>query len=312
MADSRRHGAIAIVGAGALGSVFAAALLRDGNDVTLLGRSPSPDISICASPCTVQETILSVETDPTSIAGAEYVLMLVKAYDTGEATRTIAPYLHPEATVVTLQNGLGNAEQIRARLSGEQRVLIGVTSQAARRVSRGLVLHTGVGPTVIGCAHGGERGAAERLAVLLDRAGLPAAVTGDIDQFVWRKVAINAAINGPTAIANVPNGALMTRVTLFDAVEILVEEAAAVAYAHGHDLSGINVALRETIAATAANHSSMLQDVEAGRRTEVEAIYGSLLAAGHARGLTLPALTVIDALVRSISGYDGNGGNRVE
>lgn len=311
MAESHCNGSkptrIAIIGAGALGSVFGGALLAAGNSVTLLGRRPTPDITVCEPPCNVQQTLLHVETDPASVAGANLVLMLVKAYDTEQATQGIAPYLRPDATVVTLQNGLGNAARIRAHLPGHQRVLSGTTSQAARRVSRGLIMRTGAGPTVIGYETDADRTAAEHLAGLLSDAGLPAAISGDIDRFIWQKVAVNAAINGVTAIARVPNGDLITRNSLHAAATALVDEAAAVAAAHGYDLAGIHRILTETVRSTAENRSSMLQDVEAGRRTEVDAIYGSLIAAGLNIGLALPALTVIDALVRSVSGHDGDG-----
>jgi 2-dehydropantoate 2-reductase len=310
MTDSRVPGetsrSIAIVGAGALGSVFASALLQAGHSVTLLGRRATPDITVCDPPCVVQKTPLRVETDPSSVAGAEFVLMLVKAYDTGTATRAIAPYICHDATVVTLQNGLGNAAQIRKHLPPSQHVLSGVTSQAARRVSPGLILHTGEGPTVIGYDGDVEHVAARDLAAILASAGLPATATGDIDWFIWQKVAVNAAINGLTAVAGVPNGALSSRPSLLAAAEALADEAAAVAAAHGYHLVALQRTLRDTIRATAENRSSMLQDVEAGRRTEVDAIYGSLIAAGRAHGLASPSLTVIDALVRSVSGHDGD------
>ena len=310
MADSRASGNhpvhIAVVGAGALGSVFAAALLRAGHAVTLLGRRPTPEITVCEPPCSVRDKPLHVETNPGSISTADFVLMLVKTYDTAVATEGIAPYLSPETTLVTLQNGLGNVDRLREHLPDMQRVLAGVTSQAARRVSRGLILHTGEGPTMIGYANEIDYAAASAFAGILVNAGLPATATGDIDRFIWQKVAVNAAINGLTAVARVTNGELLKRPPLTEAAEILVDEASAVASAYGYDLAGIHRTLKDTVAATAENRSSMLQDVEVGRPTEVDAIYGSLIAAGRAGGLATPALTVIDALVRTVSGYDGD------
>lgn len=292
---------VAVVGAGALGSVFASALLKAGYEVSLLGRRPTPDITVCEPPCRVQERTLRVTTDRSAVAGADFVLMLVKAYDTAAATRGIAPYLSPDATVISLQNGLGNAGRIREHLAGSQRVLTGATSQAARRVSPGLVLHTGTGPTIIGYADETERQVAETLAGILHLSGLPASASGDIARHVWRKVAINAAINGPTAIASVPNGQLLVDPHLRRAAESILDEAAAIAAANGYDLCDIHAALVSTLTATSANHSSMLQDVEAGRPAEVDAIYEQLIAAGAAKGLASPALTVVDALVRHAS-----------
>jgi 2-dehydropantoate 2-reductase len=301
---SRHH--VAIVGAGALGSVFASALKGAGVHVTLLGRRPGPDITVCDPPCSVHETALPVETDASSIASADFVLLLVKTYDTTAAIQSIAPYLHPNAALVTLQNGLDNVARIRGHVPEMQRVLAGVTSQAARRVSPGLILHTGIGPTMLGFRTEDEREPAQQVADMLSNAGLPAAATGDIDRFIWQKVAINAAVNGLTAVAGVPNGALLSQPPLFAAACALVDEASSIASIHGYDLRGLHRTLRDTISATAENRSSMLQDVDAGRRTEVDAIYGSLIAAGRMNGLETPALSVIDALVRSVSGYTGD------
>ncbi|MFT4041400.1 MAG: 2-dehydropantoate 2-reductase, partial [Thermomicrobiales bacterium] len=235
------------------------------------------------------------------VAGASFVLILVKSYDTASAVARIAPYLHRDATVVSLQNGLGNVERIRQALPAGQIVLGGVTTQAARRVSPGLVLHTGEGLTYIGYRSDAEQACAESLVALLNAAGMPAVVTDELNHAVWQKLAINSAINGPTAIAKVANGDILRSPHLLLAAEELANESARIALANGVRLEKITLTLHETLQATASNRSSMLQDIEANRRTEVDAIYGAQIRAGTLRGVPSPALTVMDALVRAVS-----------
>lgn len=295
---------VAIVGNGALGSIFTAALVQNGVAVALIGRQPGPAITVCEPPCAIRSNAIPVTADPSAVSIADFVLILVKAYDTEAAVARIAPYLQRHATVVSLQNGLGNVERIRRQLPPGQMVLGGVTSQAARRISPGLVLHTGQGLTRIGYRSGPEQAGAQRLVELLNRAGLPAQTTAHLDHAQWQKLAINSAINGPTAIARVANGEILRNPHLLAAAEALADESAHIAAAHGVVLSGVGAALRETLVATASNRSSMLQDIEANRRTEVDAIYGEQIRASTLRGVSSPALTLMDALVRAVSRED--------
>jgi 2-dehydropantoate 2-reductase len=295
-----------IVGPGALGSVIAASLGASGQDVSVLGR-PSPHLAALRNgglrlqrlDGSDERVALSVSDDPTIVAAAETIVVLVKAGDTAAAMRAIAPHVNADQVVLTLQNGLGNVERIRAELGAEPHVLAGVTAQAATRLGPGSVRHAGAGPTLIGALAPHDAPLAAWLAAIFAAAGLPAAAVPDIERRIWQKVAINAAINGLTALAGVRNGQLLADPALLDAAETVAEEAASVARAFGFETGPMRRVIIETAAATADNRSSMLQDLDAGRRTEVDAIQGAILAAGREVGLLLPATQVVAATIQA-------------
>jgi 2-dehydropantoate 2-reductase len=239
-----------------------------------------------------------ITTDASVVAAVDTVILLVKTGDTAAALATIQPYIHSGQQVLTLQNGLGNAQRVYEALGNVPRIFSGVTSQAATRLRPDLVLHTGEGPTIIGPFDPNDLPVAVALARVLSDAGLPAAAVPDIDRWVWQKVAVNAAINGLTALGGVQNGAIADDPALLDAAEIIGEEAAAVARAYGIELGNVPHAIADTARATAANRSSMLQDIDAGRKTEVDAIHGAIVAAGEAAGVATPATQVLASLIR--------------
>lgn len=296
---------VVIVGPGALGGVFGAALQQAGHDVVFLGRT-SPHLRALREEGlrlrrrngTAADFAVVASDDPSVVKDADLVIILVKSGDTSPAARAIAPFVRCRQVILTLQNGLGNAERIRAEVGTGPRVLVGVTSRAATRLEPGTVLHTGEGPTLIGYASDNEAETAKALAAMFSAAGISAAAVPDIGRWVWRKLAINAAINGLTALAGVPNGMITKDAALLDAAEIVAEEVAAVARAHGWEVGGMRRAVAETAEATAANRSSMLQDLDAGRPTEVAAIHEAVLAAAAEAGVATPATAVLAALIR--------------
>lgn len=303
---------IAIVGPGALGSLFGAALAQSGQDVRLLGRPSAHLAAIRADGLrverrdgAVERVMLDAAADPEIIAAAKAIIVLVKAPDTEAAMRAIRPWIASGSVVLTLQNGLGNAERIRSVLGEGLVVLQGVTSQAAMRLAPGVVAHTGEGPTLIGYRSRDEQGAAREVADVLTAAGLPAVATPDVERSVWQKVAVNAAINGLTALGGFVNGVIASDPRLFAAAEIVAEEAAAVARTRGIETGSMRRALLDTCVATTENRSSMLQDIDAGRTTEVEAIHGAILDAAREAGIVTPAIQVLDALIRAKSRETG-------
>jgi 2-dehydropantoate 2-reductase len=128
---------------------------------------------------------------------------------------------------------------------------------------------------------------------------LPAVSVPDIGTWIWRKLAVNAAINGLTSLGGFENGMIASNASLLDAAEVIAEEVASVARARGIELGGMRQVILETAVATANNRSSMLQDLEARRLTEVDAIHGAVLDAGKETGIATPATQVIAALIRA-------------
>jgi 2-dehydropantoate 2-reductase len=299
---------IVVLGAGAMGSLVAARLALADVDVTILSR-PSPHLAAIRDDGLTLETLdgaervvrLRVSEQAATVHSAEVVIVLVKTWATVTAVAPLRPHLTPRTMVLTLQNGLGNLAAIDQALGGDLAVdrVAGVTAQGALRPRPGLVRETGVGATMIGRADGRIDSALERVAAVFTTAGMETRAVTDIDYWIWRKLSINAAINGLTALAGVSNGAIVTDPGLREAATILANEVAVVADAKGFRLGDVPSAVAEVAHATATNRSSMLHDLETGNRTEVDAIHGAVVAVARSVGVAVPANQVVAALIRA-------------
>lgn len=293
---------IGILGAGALGSLFAYYLTsRTSHEVWLFPRSAMPaDVAVEGLPGAVQ---VRLAPRPERAGPVDLLLVLVKSYATAEALRWAEGAVGGQTVALTLQNGLGNAEALAAAL-GPDRVLAGTTAQGATLLAPGRVRHGGGGPTYLApWAPGGLAEAmAEDVAAVLTRAGLPALAVADPQPLLWSKLVVNCGINALTAILQVPNGALLEREPARQLMLAAAREAGAVAAASGVGLpeDPAEQVLR-VAAATAVNRSSMLQDVERGRRTEVDAINGAVAERGQALGVPTPVNATLADLVRSLT-----------
>ncbi|MEM3086543.1 MAG: 2-dehydropantoate 2-reductase [Halobacteria archaeon] len=290
---------IVILGAGAVGSLFGGLLAKSGLDVALVGR-PVHMKAIRNRGLRI-EGLTRATVRPRAATRApegDLVLLTVKSYDTARTLRSVR--LSRNGAVLTLQNGVGNAEKVAARF-GARRTLAGVTSCGALLAGPGRVVHTGRGPTVVGEWSKGATVGAREVAALFNSARIPTRVSRDIRAELWRKVAVNAAINPLTALTGLPNRAVAETRGLRDLAAAVVEEAERVARARrislGRDPLGrvLEVARR-----TGANRSSMLRDLERGRRTEIEAITGALLREAERAGVEAPVNRLLYELVRSL------------
>jgi 2-dehydropantoate 2-reductase len=290
---------IVVLGAGAIGSLFGGLLSKSGAGVTLVGR-PDHTGAIRKRGLRI-EGLTRATVRPKAAARApegDLVLLTVKSYDTARALKAVR--LSRGGAVLTLQNGVGNAERVAAKF-GPRRTLAGVTSCGALLAGAGRVVHTGRGPTVVGEWSKGTSIPAREVAALLNSAGIPTKVSRDIRTELWRKVVVNAAINPLTALTGLPNRAVVETRGLRDLAAAVVEEAERVARARrislGRDPLGrvLEVARR-----TGANRSSMLRDLEQGRRTEIEAITGALLREAEVAGMEAPVNRLLYDLVWSL------------
>lgn len=206
------------------------------------------------------------------------------------------------APVLVVQNGLGVAEEVAEVLPGAA-VITGVSYQAANRVDEGEVNHVANLQTYLGYPGREPDEAAHRVAALLDAAGLPAGAEADVTPFVWSKLLVNAAINPVAALAGVANGEVASRPSLRAMAEAIAAEGQAVARAVGVALSFADAAAAAITTArkTAANRCSMLQDLDAGRPTEVEYLNGALVRLAEPHAVAVPVNRAVATLVRQVS-----------
>ncbi|WP_135807182.1 ketopantoate reductase family protein [Halorussus marinus] len=278
---------IVVFGAGSLGSLVGGLLARE-HAVTLVGRDPHV--------ATVRESGLRVEgtydfsvspaatTDGTGL-GADLAVVTVKAFDTEAAAEALATGAFDAA--LSLQNGMGNEAILADRL--ECPVLAGTATYGARLTGPGVVACTGEGEVVLGPRGGGTAEVADEAGRAFRAAGIETTVADDMPRRRWRKLAVNAGINATTALARTQNGGVRSgpaRAVATDAAR----ETARVARAAGIELSDADAvrALDAVAADTAENASSTLQDVLAGRHTEVEAINGHVAAHADELGVAAP------------------------
>lgn len=277
---------IAIVGAGALGLTFASRLARVGR-VAVVTRSEAQARVLSDGVDVGGERFRAEAFAPTEAPRADWVILLVKAGDTETAAET-ALAMRPRA-VLSLQNGLieERLREVLAQVPGGQ----GLTTAGAWRDGR-RVVPVGMGETLVPPGF-------EAVAEQLSRGGLPARVEPAIGAARLAKLLVNLAINPVTAIFRVPNGALAEQ-PMRVYVDALIHEAWPVLRVEGLALDepAARARVYEVIEATAANRSSMLQDVLAGRRTELDALTGAFLELAARHGVNVPTHAAMYALLR--------------
>ncbi|MBM7866820.1 2-dehydropantoate 2-reductase [Heliobacterium gestii] len=307
---------IAVVGAGAMGCLYGGLLARSGADVTLIARKTAhveqmnkeglrlSGLNRLDAPGGTDEPLtipVRATTCPAEIGPADLVILCVKATDTAVAAKGLGPLLAPHTSLLTLQNGLGNAE-ILAERWGAERVLVGTSSFGALLVGPGSVRLTGRGQTHLGEPGGLHSERIVAIATAFNRAGLNAAASGNVTGLLWDKLLINVGINALTTIAGIPNGKVLESPALACLMTEAVAEAAAVATAAGIVLSPAPVERAKAVAlATAANRSSMLRDMEAGRVTEIDAINGAVARYGRRHGVATPVNETLTLLVNGLT-----------
>lgn len=291
-----------VFGAGSLGSLVGGLLAGD-NDVTLVGRDPH--ISAVAEDglrVTGEfDRHVTPEARTTPPDRAELVVVTVKSFDTAKAADALTAC--DADAVLSLQNGMGNEQQLARIL--DVPVLAGTCTYGARLETPGTVACTGLGEIVLGPHEGGQSALADRVGSTFTAAGFEVTVASDMPRRLWEKLAVNAGINAVTALARVPNGALVDGPTR-EVAAAAARETARVAQSQGVDLDAER-AVERTLAvaeATAANTSSMHQDVLADARTEIDAINGYVLDCAD------EPVPVNETLTRLVRGWEDHRDHR--
>ncbi|MGH2350833.1 MAG: ketopantoate reductase family protein [Chloroflexota bacterium] len=301
--------AIAVVGAGAMGGLWAARLARGGNPVVVVDVVPEIVAAINAQGIAVetpngsQDPVrLRATTDPEEVGPVDVAWCFVKAHHTASAAALAKPLVGPSTTVVTQQNGWGSADVLAETFRPEQ-VVVGVTYHSARVDAPGRVAHTGTGASFLGpYLDGADLARAEAVARLMNDAGLEATATAAVKSEIWKKLILNTATLPTSALTRLRTGELGQPGPLLDLLDALAAESVQVARALGY---GIDLAERidrihTLLAGGGSGKASMLQDVEAGRKTEIEVVNGAVVRAAEPLGIDVPLNRAMVALVGSL------------
>lgn len=298
---------VAVVGAGAMGSLFGGFLSEHGHDVTCIDVWAEHVEALNRDGLRIEGVSgdrvvpLKAVTDPARVGPVDLIIIFVKAYHTEGAVKAAKPMLGSDTMVVTFQNGLGNIEAIERHVPRAQ-ILGGVTSWGATMLGPGRVRHAGVGDSFVGELDGAMTTRLQVLSEAFTSSGIVLKPTDNILGLLWSKLLVNIGINALTAILRVHNGRLVQYPGSDQLLALAVSEAVEVAKAKGiRLLYGEPVAkVRDVCGLTAQNRSSMLQDVLAGRRTEIDFINGAIVREGEALGVHTPVNLVLTQIVKTI------------
>lgn len=314
---------VAVLGAGALGSIYGAALARAGCAVTLLAREQHAEaisrsgLRIQRGDGTSQTVVLDATSDPEQLPEAEIVLVTAKAFDVPELVQSV--HLQPRI-VASVQNGVGKDDVLLERFGS---AVVGCVSMVGGTlVGPGVVDHTLDGATYLGPLPTTTDGIHVELADLLDKGGLPAHPRDDIESVEWSKAVLAVAAMGVVALTRFLHHRTLLNEHVVSLFYDLVLEGAAVAKAEGVELIDLPgplqirslstedrpdaVARLQSVGAAMveAGHTevrlSVLQAIESGRRTEVEVVHGEVLARARRHGIDVPVLETVTRVIRGI------------
>ena len=291
---------ICIFGAGSLGSALGG-ILAMSNQVTLVGRRAHVAAMRKQGLALVGEIRRSVRVGARErvegLDPPELLIVTTKAYDTEMAVQACRTLASRNTMVLTLQNGLGNLELLRTWKGSN--AFGGTTTIGANLVAPGKVRISGLGETVIGSDLNPE--GAKKICRLFRENGLAAQIQSDVNAAIWSKVAVSASINPLTAVLRIENGALLSGPMSRMMMEVC-REAVSVGVSNGAPLNLHAVMNRARAVAkdTAGNRSSMLQDVERGRRTEIDQINGAIWSLGDRLGSPAPLNKALWAMISSL------------
>lgn len=288
---------VAVIGAGAVGCYYGGLLLKAGHDVTFIGRQPHVDA------INAHGLLLDVKgfkghlpakaaTDTAALAAPDLVLVCVKSADTEYAGRSLAGRLRSETSVLSLQNGVDNAQRLAA-VTGHAVIPV-VVYVGSEMAGPGHVLHRGGGDLAIGAS-----AASERLAQTLRAAGIGVTIADDIDVTLWSKLVINCAFNALSAVAGIAYGPMLEVQGTRDVVASAVQEAIAVARASGVAIPDDIVAHIMNIPANMPNQkSSTAQDLARAKPSEIDFLNGHVVRKGAELGIPTPTNQALQVMVK--------------
>jgi 2-dehydropantoate 2-reductase len=291
---------IAVMGAGAVGCYYGGMLARAGHEVTLIGRPQHVqavrEAGLLLDTQSFKEHVpMQAATEPSGVAGAELVLFCVKSTDTESAADAMRPHLLAGATLLTLQNGVDNADRLQAALP-QHEVNASVVYVATEMAGPGHVQHKGRGELVIG-----NSASSAATAAMLVEAGVPTEVSDNVRGALWSKLILNCAYNALSAIAQLPYGQVMQGEGVPALMHTIVDECLAVARAIGVTVPGDpHAAVERLVLSMPTQFSSTAQDLARGKRSEIDHLNGFVARRGAALGIATPVNQTLWTLVKLI------------
>jgi 2-dehydropantoate 2-reductase len=298
-----------ILGAGAMGSVMGGLLARGGNEVVLVDVAKEivhaiEQDGLKIEDKTGQHSIVKLKAtkDPSQIGITDLLIVFVKCYHTETAVRQAAPMIGPNTIVLSLQNGWGNADLI-SKLTGPERLLVGVSYHSAVLLGPGHVLHAGQGPTYLGELDGRASTRVNAITELFGSAGISITASSNVLNEIWSKLALNAVTLPTSASIRITADQLLRTPEMERLMEGLLTEVVAVARAQKISLNFDErwQAIRNLLSKLAPNtKGSMLQDVEHRRQTEIDVINGAIIEAGARFGIPTPYNQSMLCLIKTL------------
>jgi 2-dehydropantoate 2-reductase len=297
---------VAVLGAGAMGAIFGSAFSRVGAEVVFFDKRPDVVEAIISEglfldgvfPVTTAK--FPATTVPAELGKVDLALVLVDSNATTDAADAAAHCLKEHGCALTLQNGIGNWETLAERLGGS-RVLAGSTYNSGAGLGPGRARHTNLGPTLIGEPDGGLSERVREIGRLLDAAGLPVEITDNVQGHIWSKFVHNCAINPVSAVTRLRPGEIARTKAAACLLDEILDEALAVVEAAGVRLpeSDPRKHIRDHCWER-YNRPSMLQHLEKGRATEIEALNGALVRLARNLRVPVPVNEAIVLMVKAL------------
>ena len=296
---------IAVLGSGAMGCLYGGMLAEAGNDVVLIDIWKEHIDAVNASGLKIEglsgdRTVKNIRgvTVSAEAGSADLLVVFVKATITEQAMRGAISLVGKDTAVLTLQNGLGNVEKLCGVLDAS-RVIAGTTGHGSTLIGPGHIRHAGMGDTVIGEPDGRQSDRIKAVAALFSEAKLATHISENVMGLIWTKLLVNVGINALTAVTGLKNGRLVDFAETEELMAMAIEEARSVAKAKGirFETDDPLEYTKQIARKTAANRSSMLQDVTSRRPTEVSVINGAIVDEGKKLDIPTPVNTVLTNLI---------------
>jgi len=295
---------VGIVGAGSLGLLYSHSFHEHAVDFVIyevneeiVDDIKKNGISLSADG-TAKNISPAIDSSPVVLHDADIIFLFVKSYSTSDAVNDIKDHINQNSIIVSLQNGLGNVEEIKKFIDTD-RIVYGSTTIGAAKPSLSTVIAGGTGIISIG---GADKKNVMKVNSLLKDSGFDSNIIDDSDSVIWKKAIINAGINPIAALLKIPNGEILSNRYALALQEDIIKEAVTAAIANNIEINFDEIlqTTRDVCKRTCKNLCSMLQDIHSGRMTEIDSITGKIIEYGEKKGLNMPFNKSLYLLIKSM------------